>query len=103
MSENNIVYVDSDLEDLIPGFMENRHKDVEKINNLLAGNNLEEIQRLGHSMKGAGGGYGFDEISEIGKQLEAAAKDGNKDVIDHLNNLLKQYISNVTVVYQDDD
>ena len=30
-----VVYVDPDLEDLIPTFLENRYRDVEEINRLL--------------------------------------------------------------------
>lgn len=102
MSEN-IVYVDSDLEDLVPGFLENRHNDVERIDNLLSNGELAEIQRLGHSMKGAGGGYGFDEISIIGKKLEEAAKRGDTSELNHLNHRLKEYLSSVEIVYQDED
>ena len=35
------------------------------------------MRLLGHSMKGAGGGYGFDAITDIGAALEEAAKDNN--------------------------
>ena len=61
-----IIHADIDLEDLIPGFLENRRKDIVEIGSLLASDDYETIQRLGHSMKGAGGGYGFDEITYIG-------------------------------------
>jgi HPt (histidine-containing phosphotransfer) domain-containing protein len=52
-----IIHADIDLEDLIPGFLENRHKDIIEIESLLASGDYETTQRLGHSMKGAGGGY----------------------------------------------
>jgi hypothetical protein len=35
---------------------------------------FETIRILGHTMKGTGGGYGFDTISEMGRALEEAAK-----------------------------
>lgn len=103
MSEKIVVYVDSDLEDLVPEFLENRHEDIEKINELLGSDEIAEIQRLGHSMKGSGGGYGFDEITEIGKQLEQAAERGNKTEIDKLNQKLAKYLTKVEIVYQDMD
>jgi len=99
----HVVYVDSDLEDLVPGFLENRQRDVETIRALLQEGNLTEIQRLGHSMKGAGGGYGFDEITEIGKQLEEAAKAGETETVNRLTEQLKSYLSSVKVVYQDEE
>jgi len=98
-----VVYVDSDLEDLIPMFLENRHKDVEEIRRLLKEGNLGEIRRLGHSMKGSGGGYGFDEISEIGRNIEEAAKSGDGGKIEKLSSQLAEYLSVVEVVVRDEE
>jgi HPt (histidine-containing phosphotransfer) domain-containing protein len=104
MYENDVVvYVDSDLEDLIPMFLENRHKDVDEIRRLLREGVLEEIRRLGHSMKGSGGGYGFDEISEIGRDMEEAAKSGDTEKIEKLNSRLAEYLSVVEVVVRGEE
>ena len=103
MSEDVIAYVDSDLEELVPEFIENRHEDIVKINEYLDRNEIAEIQMLGHSMKGSGGGYGFHEITRLGGELEQAAKRGDKDEIDDLNKKLAQYLTVVKVVYQDMD
>lgn len=37
---------------------------------------ITAVQRIAHQMKGAGGGYGFTTLSEIGAQLEAEARMG---------------------------
>ena len=103
MSEKVIVYVDADLEELVPEFIENRYEDIEKINVCLETNEIGEIQRLGHSMKGSGGGYGFHEITTLGGELEQAAMRGDKNEIDDLNKKLSQYLEVVEVVYQDMD
>ena len=98
-----VVYVDPDLEDLIPSFIEKRRQDVAKIKKLLAiddANSVEEIRKLGHSMKGTGGGYGFNEISRIGKDIEKAANNNNKKEIDKLNTELSRYIAMVKVLTQ---
>ena len=99
-SDRVVVYVDPDLEDLIPMFLENRRRDIDDIKRLLREGNMGEIRRLGHSMKGSGGGYGFGEISEIGRDMEEAAKDGNMEEIEKLNNRLAEYLSVVEVVVQ---
>ncbi len=96
--EDNVVSVDPDLADLIPGFMENRQKDVEKIKKLLIDGNFKEIQRIAHSLKGSGGGYGFNEISRLGKEIEEVAKRSDKKEIERLNNKLAHYLSSVEVV-----
>ena len=98
-----VVYVDPDLEDLIPTFLENRYRDVEEINRLLEQESLEEIKRLGHGMKGAGGGYGFEEITEIGREMEEAAKNKDKVEVAKLNMRLAEYLSVVKVVIRNDN
>ena len=95
-----IIHADIDLEDLIPGFLENRRKDIVEIGSLLASDDYETIQRLGHSMKGAGGGYGFDEITDIGSHIENAAKEKNADEIQRQAGELLRYLENIEVVYE---
>ncbi len=103
MSDEIVVYIDSDLEDLTPGFLENRQNDTVVIGRLLQADDLAEIQRLGHSMKGSGGGYGFDEITDIGMKIEDAAKGSDRDEILRQNERLSRYLQNVKVVYQDEE
>ncbi len=98
MSEKIIVKIDPDLEDLIPGFLNNRANDVESIRTLLESEDLDQIQILGHSMKGAGGGYGFDRITEIGGIIETAAVAGDVPVIREANEQLADYLARVEPV-----
>jgi two-component system sensor histidine kinase/response regulator len=93
-----VVYVDPDLADLIPGYLENRHRDVQEIGRFLLEDDLQEILRLGHSMKGSGGGYGFEGITQIGREIEEAARRGDKDVVSKLKERLAGYLSRVKVV-----
>jgi HPt (histidine-containing phosphotransfer) domain-containing protein len=99
MNNEVVVYVDPDLEELIPMFIDNRYQDIEQINQLLSAGDFSEVQRLGHSMKGSGGGYGFDEITNIGSRMELAAIRGDRKEVEQLNKQLAQYLSNVKVVY----
>ncbi|MFQ5602795.1 MAG: Hpt domain-containing protein [bacterium] len=101
MSEENVVFIDADLEDLTPLFLENRQNDIVEINRLVEASDFPEIQRLGHSMKGSGGGYGFDEITQIGHELEEAAQRGDKETVIELTNRLSKYLSSVKIVYQE--
>ena len=73
MNDKIRVSIDPDLEDLIPGFLGNRRQDVERIRTLLAGADFDEVRLIGHSMKGSGGGYGFDPITDCGARIEEAA------------------------------
>lgn len=93
-----VVYVDPDFMDLIPFFLESRQNDIVNIRECVRKDDLKEAQRLGHGMKGAGGGYGFQEISMIGKRIEEAAKAGNTADIEQALGMLDEYLSVVEVV-----
>ena len=95
-----VVRVDEDLEDLIPDFLQNRHEDVQAIQQLLSANDYETISRLGHSMKGCGGGYGFDMITDIGASIEVAAKGQDADEVQKWLAELENLLGNIEVVYE---
>lgn len=93
------VEVNSEVQSIVPEFLENREKDCLLINSLLEGNFFSEIRSLGHRMKGAGGSFGFDDISEIGEVIEKAAMGGDKKTIDSAVLRLSDYLERVVVVY----
>lgn len=95
--QTTVVYVDEELADLIPEFLENRRRDVETITRLVQEGKHEELTRLGHTMKGTGGGYGFTEISEIGQGIEEASARGDREAITTLCDRLAAYLATVTV------
>lgn len=99
-NEAMIVTIDSELEDLIPGFMERRRDDVSAMRNSLTAGDLEKIRICGHSMKGTGGGYGFDEISAIGGEIEDAAASGDHSKISGLIDRLEDYLDKVVIEYE---
>lgn len=96
--EKIIVRVDSDLEDLIPGFLKNRQKDIQAIEEALAREDYEAVRILGHGMKGVGGGYGFEAVTEFGRSLEEAAKGKNPEEIKRWAEELSRYLELVEVV-----
>lgn len=98
--EKIIVRVDPDLEDLIPGFVENRHKDIQSVAEALAQHDFAAIAKIGHTMKGVGGGYGFDAITEIGRLIEQAAKDKNPQKIKASLNELSDYLERIDIVFE---
>ncbi len=91
------------LESLIPGYIKNRRADIVKIRQLVRNSEFEEAQRLAHSMKGSGGGYGFQEISELGSSMEIAAKSLNGNKILSEIDKLEEYLDTVRMEYVDDD
>jgi len=93
------VHLDPDIRHLIPGFLENRHKDVAAMKAALVKGDFAAIVLTGHTMKGDGGGYGFDAISEIGAMLEEAAKQENAERVKQGIERLADFLARVEVVF----
>lgn len=99
MSDRIRVSIDPDIEDLIPGFLNNRRNDVDQIRTALASGDFAKIRLLGHSMKGAGGGYGFDPITDYGAALEQAALEEDAVRIERAVAALADYLARVEPVF----
>lgn len=97
-SEIEIVRVDPDFADLIPSFLENREEEIGLIKDSAARGDYREVMRLGHGMKGVGTGYGFPEISVIGKAIEEAALREDRPAIEREVERLAEYLAAVEVV-----
>ena len=95
-----IVYVDSELMEIVPGFLDNRRDDITAMEGALEEGDFETIRILGHDMKGSGGGYGFDGITDIGRSLVQAATDQDQSEIRKLVQELVDYVERVEVVYE---
>lgn len=99
VTDRILVEVESELEPLVPEFLDNRKKDCARIKTLLAADSFSEIRTLGHRMKGAGGSYGFDEISQLGEIMEEAAVAEDRETILHAIRQLAAYLDTVDVIY----
>jgi HPt (histidine-containing phosphotransfer) domain-containing protein len=94
------VTVESDLQDLIPNFMQRRRDDAQKLREALATGDFETVRVIGHSMKGTGGGYGFDGISEFGAAIEKAAKNAANDVARSAVDAFEDYLARVQITFK---
>jgi len=95
-----VVTVAKDLEDLIPTFMKNRSTEVETLRAALAAGDLEQLRQLGHRMKGVGNSYGFEKISTLGKQIEDAAKAGDRAALEACAAEYTDYLARVQIAYE---
>ena len=98
--ERIIVKVDAEIEAIIPIFFEKLLEEIETALDSLQQEDYETIQIWGHSLKGAGIGYGFAAISEIGKSLEQAAKPHSSEEVRKLVDWLSSYLERVEVIYE---
>lgn len=65
--------VDPDVAPLVPAFVDNRRQDARMLRRLLAQRAYQDIQTIGHRMKGTGRSYGLDAVTRIGAEIERAA------------------------------
>jgi HPt (histidine-containing phosphotransfer) domain-containing protein len=72
---------DPDMAELVRGFASELPARATSLEELLSQNDLPELQRLAHQLKGAGGGYGFPQITDAAAGLEQAIKDGAEESI----------------------
>jgi HPt (histidine-containing phosphotransfer) domain-containing protein len=102
-SEKCVVYVDTDLEDLIPIYLENRGEDIAVVLKELDENNYEAIRTIGHKMKGSGGTYGLDFVSKTGNLIEQAAIEQEQDIIRKTVSELSHYLEHIEVCFGEGD
>lgn len=89
------------LEDLVPGFLENLRRALASATTALHEGDYDAIRVTGHKMKGAGGGYGFDAITEIGSALEQAGRHKHDAEIRKRVEELHDYLDRVEVVFEE--
>ena len=94
-----LVHANPRFTDLIPGFLQNRRHDVISILGALDRGDYETVESLGHGMRGAGGSWGFQGITEIGAALEQAAESADNEASRKWVNELSRYLDRVEIVY----
>ncbi|MGE0469108.1 MAG: Hpt domain-containing protein [Nitrospira sp.] len=97
--DKELVHVAASLEPLIPRFLSNRKNEVVRMREALTVQDFETVRTVAHGMKGAGGSYGFDRITEIAAAVEQAAKTGDALTIECHLPALSSYLAQVKVVY----
>jgi len=86
------------FKDLIPGFLENRRQDVVAMLDALDRGDFGTVGSLGHGMRGAGGSWGFQAITDIGAALEQSAERADTDASRKSVRELSAYLDRVEVV-----
>jgi HPt (histidine-containing phosphotransfer) domain-containing protein len=89
---------DPDMLELVKEFAAELPGRAEEIEGLLDRSALPDLQRLAHQLKGAGGGYGFPQVTEAAAALEQALEEGaSEGVIKERTSLLCDTLRAVTV------
>ena len=94
-----IVEIDNDLEDIVPGFLENRKNDVVDLQAFYEKREFKEIERIGHKVSGSSGGYGFHLLGKIAKEIELNAAEENEEKVSNLITDFIEYVEKVEVKF----
>lgn len=65
---------DADMIDLVELFVSELPQRVQALEAAIASNDVQQLARLAHQLKGAAGGYGFPAITEAARSLEQTVK-----------------------------
>jgi len=89
------VKVDERLRTLTARFLSNCGRDLARLRSALDGGDLSAARAIGHSLRGTGGSYGFDEITRIGRAIEENSMRGDAKSVGGLVAQLEDYLSRV--------
>jgi CheY-like chemotaxis protein/HPt (histidine-containing phosphotransfer) domain-containing protein len=93
-----LVRVNPRFADLVPAFLQNRRQDVIAILDALGRRDFKTVESLGHGMKGAGGSWGFQAITEVGGALEQAGERADFEASHKWVGELSTYLDRVEIV-----
>ncbi len=94
-----MVVVPEELEPLVPRFLEKRHAEIDVLRSAAEQGDLETLRSLGHALKGTAGGYGFDELTDLGAMLETRARAGDRAGASEVVGRIADYLGRIDVRY----
>ena len=83
------------VRDLLPGFLENRRRDLERMREALLAGDLAAIRDLGQNIRCFSRVYGLDDLIELGEDIRSAAEECSTLRIVHLHRRLADYLARV--------
>ena len=94
-SAPEICVVDHDVFGLAKKFLNRQARAVRGLWVAIRERDFERIRKTGHDLKGSGGAYGLDGLSNLGTALEAAAGEKDGDLIEQLLESLEEKLASV--------
>lgn len=92
---DDIVLVDPDIADLVPGFLTNRRAEASAMRRALDNSDLGRLASLGHDLRGCAPSYGFKELGRLGGAVEDAAQKGHSSEVETYVSAIEAYLEAV--------
>jgi CheY-like chemotaxis protein len=74
-------------------YLDRRRAESSDLDHALQNADFGALRKAGHNLKGTGAAYGFAELTDLGRALEAAAKDDNAAAAEAFLDQIESYIS----------
>jgi len=97
--KRTVIVVDAELEPLMPAYLRNRKEDLVQIQALLREGDFAQLAKIGHKLRGSGGGYGLDFLSGLGKRMEEACAAGDGAAIEAQAAELREFLETVVIEF----
>ena len=81
----------------IPAYLENCRRNVILMREALDEGDFEAVTILGHNLRGSGGGFGFQAITDLGAGIEQASEESGLDRVHELLSELSSYLDSVEI------
>jgi signal transduction histidine kinase/CheY-like chemotaxis protein len=85
------------LRELAPEFLRRQRCGLLSVAIAMKSGEFDSIQSFAHNMKGCGKSFGFPRLTELGREMERAAKDGDADSLRRQLQDLREYLTEVDV------
>ncbi len=94
---HTVITIPAELFELAPTYLQNRIRDLDTLKDALTRKDLDAIAKLCHKTKGTAGGYGFEELSVLAKNLETAAKSQDLEEIGRALSEMKNHLVDLEI------
>lgn len=93
------VKIDPILAELVPTFLERCRQNAVECREAVRSVDLVAARRIGHALHGTASSFGFQEMAEIGRDIEQAARAGDSAALKNLVERLDGHLSRLQPVY----
>lgn len=101
--KKTVIVVDAELADLMPGYLSNRKEELEKLPALLRSGDFEQLKSIGHRLRGSGGGFGLDFLTELGRRMEESGAAGDRSALERQTDELKAFLEGLQIEFSAGD
>jgi HPt (histidine-containing phosphotransfer) domain-containing protein len=101
--EHIVVEVNPDFQELIPGFLTNRTRELAELQDALERGDFAHIHGIGHRLRGVAGSYGFSVLTPLAVGFERAGRNESEDECRRVIEEYAQILPRLRVTYPEPD